>query len=389
MECPLVILVMADRYLPGYKGGGPIRSLSNLIAYLGDENRFKILTRDRDVGDLIPYREIEIGSWKRVGKAEVRYLGPKEAGIRGIRRAINRTPHEVLYVNSFFSPAFSVLPLLLRRLKLTSTRSVIVAPRGEFAAGALGLKRAKKFLYLFAARAIGLCRNVCWQATNQEEAREIRKHFGTEARIFVAPNLPAAAAPNQSRATGSPKRSGELRVIFCSRIARKKNLKFALARLQEVEGSVEFTILGPIEDSKYWSECQELMRQLPENVSIHLLGGLPHDQALEKIAEHHLFFLPTLGENYGHVIFEALLVGCPALISDQTPWRGLEARGIGWDLPIEKQQSFRRALQACIDMDSITHSKMAARATAFAMEMRSTDSLVAENRRMFERILSD
>ena len=52
------------------------------------------------------------------------------------------------------------------------------------------------------------------------------------------------------------------------------------------------------------------------------------------MAANDLFFLPTRGENFGHVIAEALSVGTPVLISDQTPWRKLAAVGLGHDLPL-------------------------------------------------------
>src|SRR3546814_17574361 len=39
----------------------------------------------------------------------------------------------------------------------------------------------------------------------------------------------------------------------------------------------------------------------------------------------------VLGENYGHVIAEALEAGLRLLISDQTPWRGLAEAGVGHD----------------------------------------------------------
>ena len=45
----------------------------------------------------------------------------------------------------------------------------------------------------------------------------------------------------------------------------------------------------------------------------------------KRIARSDVFLLPTGGENFGHAIFEALSCGVPVLISDQTPWRGLEA----------------------------------------------------------------
>lgn len=35
------ILTLADYYLPGYKAGGPIRTLANMVDMLGDEFKFR------------------------------------------------------------------------------------------------------------------------------------------------------------------------------------------------------------------------------------------------------------------------------------------------------------------------------------------------------------
>ena len=45
------ILSSVGYYLPGYKAGGPIRTLANMVDRLGDEFQFKIVTLDRDFGD--------------------------------------------------------------------------------------------------------------------------------------------------------------------------------------------------------------------------------------------------------------------------------------------------------------------------------------------------
>ena len=65
------ILITCDYYLPGWKAGGPIRSLSALVEYLGDEFQFKVITRDRDFGDSKPYAGVEINKWQKVGRTEV------------------------------------------------------------------------------------------------------------------------------------------------------------------------------------------------------------------------------------------------------------------------------------------------------------------------------
>jgi glycosyltransferase involved in cell wall biosynthesis len=63
---------------------------------------------------------------------------------------------------------------------------------------------------------------------------------------------------------------------------------------------------------------------------------LPHPNIKPLIEKAHLFVLPTLGESFGHAIFEALAVGCPVLISNQTPWINLAEQKAGCELPIEK-----------------------------------------------------
>ena len=71
-------------------------------------------------------------------------------------------------------------------------------------------------------------------------------------------------------------------------------------------------------------------------------------------------------ENYGHSIVEALLCGTPVLISDSTPWRGLEAEGVGWDLPIADEAAFVRALREAEAASSQAALEKRARTRAWA-----------------------
>ena len=49
------ILIFIDWYLPGYKAGGPIQSVANLVANLKEEFEFSIVTRDTDYCEKLPY----------------------------------------------------------------------------------------------------------------------------------------------------------------------------------------------------------------------------------------------------------------------------------------------------------------------------------------------
>ena len=70
------IAILCGRYLPGYKDGGPLRTLVNICDCLGKDYRLKIITNDRDHGDTTPYPNIEYDQPNFVGNAEVWYLKP-------------------------------------------------------------------------------------------------------------------------------------------------------------------------------------------------------------------------------------------------------------------------------------------------------------------------
>ena len=63
------------------------------------------------------------------------------------------------------------------------------------------------------------------------------------------------------------------------------------------------------------------------------------------------FFFPTLGENFGHVISEALIAGCLPIISDQTPWLDLEECKCGNVISLDNQNLFIKALERYSAMD--------------------------------------
>lgn len=384
-----VVLVFNDYYLPGYKSGGPIRTIANMIEELGDEVRFRVVTRDRDEGDASPYADCRPGCWRPVGKAEVKYLSPKELTMRSLRRILAGTDYDVLYLNSFFSAMFTVTPLLLRRLRLVPEKPVIVAPRGEFSPGALRFKKAKKEAFLALVRPLGLYRDVLWQASTHFEEGHIRRWFRGAARVVVAQDVPAARPAVCGQRAGLAKTAGQAKLVFLSRISRKKNLDGALRMLNGLRGSVQFDIYGPKEDPRYWEQCKALIEQLSENIRVEYHGPVPHENVPSILNQYHLFFFPTHGENFGHVILESLLAGCPVVISDQTPWRNLPRWDAGWDLPLDHPDGFRAIIQEFVDMGDGEFQKRSESARRYGEVSASEPTVVDENRKMFQSAMED
>jgi len=89
-----------------------------MLDRLGDEFEFKIVTADRDLDDTKPYPGIKVDDWNRVGKANVFYMSLNKRSLRNFKRLLCSTEYDILYINSFFSPHFTIKSLLLRRLRL-------------------------------------------------------------------------------------------------------------------------------------------------------------------------------------------------------------------------------------------------------------------------------
>lgn len=381
------ILVLTGCYLPGFRGGGPLRTIFNAVNSLHGDFDFHILTADRDLGDAAPYPGIDGAVWHTVGHAKVRYLSPAEQRPADLWRVIAQTDHDLLYLNSFFSPRFTIGPLLGRRLGRLPRRPVLLAPRGEFSSGALGLKRLKKRAYLHLARLSGLVQGVHWEATSPWEAADIVRTIGAGAQpnIIVASNL--ASPPPERLPELATNTAPTLHVAFVSRISPMKNLDYALAVLRQVAVPVVFNIYGPPEDEAHWAHCQALMGQLPAHVQALYHGPLTPEQVPAAMAANDLFFLPTRGENFGHVIAEALSVGTPVLISDQTPWRKLAAVSLGHDLPLAEPGAFVRVIESAAALAPAQRRQQRVQAHA-AMRQRWMNSQdLADNRAMFNRAL--
>jgi glycosyltransferase involved in cell wall biosynthesis len=239
-------------------------------------------------------------------------------------RDLRGTRFDLLYVNSFWSPLFTVLPIFAMRLRLLRSRGLLIAPRGEFSSGALSLKATKKriFLRLWGPFLNGAA--VRWHASTSREAGEIRSLFPW---ADVEVSLDQVALPHEPLAPTAG--ASTARFTFIGRVSAMKNLVLAIEALRYVDTPAEFDIYGPVEDRAYWARCQSLFDRLPARVQVRYSGELRPDQVRSTFAGYDAFVFPTLGENFGHVIAESLSAACPVICSNKTPWIDVLTAGGG------------------------------------------------------------
>lgn len=337
------ILILCSYFSPAYKGGGPIKSILGLKNTLKKDNEIFIFCLNQDIdGELlaIPCSD----KWLDIDGVNVFYSS-KDNLFKNLRN-IFRGNFDYLYLNSFFSFKFSIIPLILVKF-FGNINNIVLAPRGELSPGALRISGKKKEKYLFLANLCSLySKNIVWHATSDLEADEVsltlKKYLNlNDARIKVAQNI--SPIPDTYRIKVIEKKQIDL--VFFSRISPKKNLKYALKVLSKSKLNIIFDIWGPIEDREYWSDCEKLIELLPDNITVKYCGSISPHEVPKMLSNYDLFFFPTLGENYGHVIAESLSVGTPLLISDTTPWINLQKYGVGKEIDLKNMMEFVEFLE--------------------------------------------
>ena len=325
------ILIFSDWFYPGFKAGGPITSIKNLVEHLGEKLEFYVFTSDRDLGEKESYSNVELNKWIEVQGGSVYYCSPQNYSQKCLNSEIENISPDVIYINGVFSSQYSIQPLFVsRKYKRIKT---IVAPRGMFNEGALKLKGLKKQLFLKLAKLIGLYRNVTWHSTSNSETYRIKQVISSEAVVFEVKNLISKMVgfnevkPFKER----------LKFVSVGRVSPVKNTLFLLEILKEVKVSgkqISIDFIGLIEDEIYYKECLAVVAEI-ENIEVNFIGDISPFELQEKWKEYDLFLSPTLNENFGHAIVEAISHHLIVMLSDQTPWNGINEYNCGWALPLE------------------------------------------------------
>lgn len=372
------ILVFIDWYLPGYKAGGPVQSIANLVERLPFQ--FWIVTSIFDHASTTPYADIEPNQWhKRRHNENVMYLtgGTSHALIGQIMK---EQSFDRIYINSLFSLKFALIPLLSLKLKGFSEK-VILAPRGMLKPGALTIKAGKKKWFLKVAKTLRLFNGITWAASNEIEKEEIFSHFGRNCRVRIAPNL---SKQPQIRNSIPEKKSGNLLLFSVARVSPEKNILGGIEFLNDTKsGDVTWDIYGTLQNEDYLTSCREAAKTNPR-IQINFKGELPPEQIRQMSESYHFMYLPTLGENFGHAIAEAFLNGVPVIISDKTPWQSVESEGAGWALPLDHER-FGEVLQGCIDLNNDDYLRLCNGAASYGNKIANDPETISANHRLFEQ----
>ena len=107
-------------------------------------------------------------------------------------------------------------------------------------------------------------------------------------------------------------------ILFCGRLTPWKGVDIGLhafGLLAQKYPELYFLVVGP--DGGHQTELESTRAKLPNKERVIFTGMLLDQDRLSAYADADLFILPSLFENFGAVIAEALASGLPCVISDQ------------------------------------------------------------------------
>jgi glycosyltransferase involved in cell wall biosynthesis len=342
-----------------------------------------VITSDTDLGESKPYEGIRANEWiTRTPGVRVYYASQNSLKPALIQHLIETEKPDFIYLNSMYSTRFALMPLYqLWRKKIQA--KVILSPRGMLRESAIKSKSTRKKLFISLLNRLQLPSKIIFHATDEQEKKDVGHYFPRAQRVELIPNFSAELPAEISSIEKVP---GRLRCVFISRIMAIKNISFFLDILKQVSESLmlDFSVYGEVEDEAYWQEAKEKIKQLPKNIRVTYYGPLPHAEVIAALGAHHIFVLPTLGENFGHAIFESFSAGRPVLISNKTPWQNLRNQLIGWDLSLDNPRAWVNAIIESAEWDQSAFDSWSRASRAFAERHFEQFNLKQDYLRLFD-----
>jgi len=347
------ILIFSDWFYPGYKAGGPIKSVTNLSLALQKKYDVYVFTSDTDINENIPYSSVISNTWSKPyinSNVQVYYCSKTNLNTNCIYKIICEVAPDSVYLNHMWSFWFVIQPLFVCYLRFRQIK-IVLCPRGALFEGSMHYlnKYFKKRVLLLILKTLRIHKRIVFHSTTLNEKYTILKYFG-EANIIIANNLPDFYQPKLHSIT---KFKGMLNMIFIARIVEIKNLKYILENLLLVKSTINFSIAGPIGDKNYWLSCLSIIDRMPPNIKVNYLGEVMPHEILTLLQNNHLYCLPTYNENFGHSIFESFVSGRPVLISDQTPWLNLNIKKAGWEIKLNSKDCLVPFIEEATEWDQI------------------------------------
>jgi glycosyltransferase involved in cell wall biosynthesis len=207
---------------------------------------------------------------------------------------------------------------------LLYAKPFIVIPHGSLYPETVGLKssRIKRlFLGLYVRRMLRNAAHVLF--STQDEKRKVGDFLQIPMNGAVLPNI-IDIRPFQSLPTrGAFRKNNQIEpdaplLVHYGRVSPKKGIHFVLDCLPKLiieYPSIRYVIAGG-EDIEYAKELRQIIQKMGIQKHVIFLGLISQDEGLMLLRDSDLFILPSLSENFGMSVVEAMLCETATIVSE-------------------------------------------------------------------------
>jgi glycosyltransferase involved in cell wall biosynthesis len=247
----------------------------------------------------------------------------------------------------------------------------VISTRGMLSPYSFQKNRAAKLLFwkLLQLPALRACN--CIHATSEAEYSEIR-NAGIDVPVAIIPN-----GIGISELKRTPIKDRENSIVYLGRIDPKKNIEMLLKAWFLLKNTTgwKLKIVGPI-DSSYAQELKSYASKL-DCGNIEFLGAKFGLEKYQIYDSSKAFVLPTINENFGLVVAEALAHGTPVITTKGAPWSAIEEYKCGWWID-PKCSELIRSLEMLMGNDNNFLEQMSVSAVNLIKKHYSWESVVGQ-----------
>lgn len=321
------ILQVSPAYYPAISIGGPIQSSLALARMLAKNHEVTVLTTDLGL-NAQQLQGIRFGT-KLVSPFGgdlfyQRYFGnPNFTFSPGTWQWLRKNVREfdLVILHGVWNFPLIVSAMLCRRLGIP----YVMYPHGTLYEETIHLRsglKKKVLLWLAARKCLESASRVIF--TTADEQRRVMNYLKYDLKYAIVPNivndldLPAKPARGKLRdALGIGRETFAL--LHLGRITEKKNIAISIRTLAELRKSAVDTVLivagGDEADQR--AELEALSAQLDVSSYVFFTGLLDRRESMQALIDSDVFVLPSLSENFGVAVVEAMLAEVPVVISDR------------------------------------------------------------------------
>jgi glycosyltransferase involved in cell wall biosynthesis len=375
----LRLLHVVPTYYPAVRYGGPIHSVHGLCkALVAAGHRVDVCTTSVDGSSRLDVPEAVPVSVDGVSVHYFRSRFDRLYWSPSMRRFLHRRgrDHDLIHLHSVFLWPTAAAARMAKEFGIP----YVLSPRGMLVPE------------LIAARSAAVKRTWIRWIETRNLSGAARLHVTSDTERLDLERCGLALAPVSVIANGTevPDTVGRApiarRVLFLGRLSWKKNLD-ALVRAVAALPECGLTLAGP-DDEGLEPHLSRLASELGIEERVRFVGQADAEQKVRLFVQAACAVLPSINENFGNVVLEAMAHGCPVVVSPGVGSRSVvEASGGGLVASGSDAQSLQVALAALLENPEGAE-EMGRRGAEFVRRHYSWAAIAAQMVSMYREVLA-